>query len=80
MTPILGAWFCSAMSIAIGREVLFYDAAPPAGFTDRCDLGALMSSPPNSSETRKRAATEEAQIVRRIGAGDQSALGELYDR
>ena len=39
-----------------------------------------MKSQPSSGEARKRATSEDAQIVRRIGAGDNAALAELYDR
>ena len=39
-----------------------------------------MKSQPSPGEARKRATSEDAQIVRRIGAGDSAALAELYDR
>ena len=39
-----------------------------------------MSSESTSKDARKRAASEEAQIVRRIGAGEPDALSDLYDR
>lgn len=39
-----------------------------------------MSSQSTSREARKRASTEDAQAVRRIGAGDSDALADLYDR
>lgn len=40
----------------------------------------LMTSQPTSSDARRRAASEEARIVRRLGAGESEALSELYDR
>jgi len=43
-------------------------------------VGEAMSSQATDSEARKRAATEEAQIVRRMAAGDAEALSQLYDR
>jgi RNA polymerase sigma-70 factor (ECF subfamily) len=39
-----------------------------------------MSSASSSSETRRRSATEEARIVRRMAGGDGAALSELYGR
>ena len=39
-----------------------------------------MSSDSLSSAAKKRAATEEAQLVREVGAGSTDALSDLYDR
>lgn len=34
----------------------------------------------SGSQTERRAASEEAEIVRRVGSGDSDALAELYER
>ncbi len=74
---------------AIFGCILEGSSAPPKGgmANDRMLFyGALgqgtniLNSPSSSREARKRAATEEARIVRRMGAGDAEALSDLYDR
>jgi RNA polymerase sigma-70 factor (ECF subfamily) len=58
----------------------FEPAAPPRRLENpRACLFARMSDTPSTDDAAERHATD-ARLLRRAGQGDQSALGELYDR
>ncbi len=72
MTAIFGCMEAVWGTFGAPDRMLFYGAAGSG--MDR------VSSPSSNRDARRRAATEEAQIVRRMGAGEPEALSDLYDR